>query len=135
MFYQSSGKAIRQFIHDKIMEIDGAVVLLAHSLGGIACAELLAEADKSLAEKVKLLVTVGSQTPYLYELDVLQSLRFEDISPDERLPSHFPAWLNVYDQHDLLSYIGKDNNYPQIVCQLLRREKYFLPWDCRHNGQ
>ena len=56
--------------------------------------------------QIELLITVGSQAPYLYEIDVLHSLRFEDIPVDERLPAHFPAWFNVYDQRDFLSYIG-----------------------------
>ncbi len=106
LFYQSSGKPIRQFICDKITSVQGPVVLLAHSLGGIASVELLAEADKSVCEKVKLLVTVGSQAPYFYELNALQTLPFQDIPVDQRLPAHFPDCLNIYDMRDFLSYIG-----------------------------
>jgi hypothetical protein len=50
---------------------------------------------------VKLLVTVGSQAPFLYEINALQSLPF-----GHALPSHFPRWLNIYDLRDFLSYKG-----------------------------
>jgi pimeloyl-ACP methyl ester carboxylesterase len=73
------------------------VVLLAHSLGGIACVDLLIEKK---VNKVTHLITVGSQSPFLYEIDSLGSLRYG--SP---LPDHFPRnWLNVYDRHDILAY-------------------------------
>lgn len=109
LFYQSKGKYIRQFIRDQIANSQEPVVLLSHSLGGIACVELLAELAKSeqtLCDKVKLLVTAGSQAPYLYEINALQVLPFQDINADERLPPNFPQWLNIYDMRDFLSYIG-----------------------------
>jgi hypothetical protein len=51
---------------------------------------------------VALLVTVGSQAPFFYEVDALSSLQF-----GEPLPPHFPRWLNIYDLSDILSYEGK----------------------------
>jgi hypothetical protein len=48
-----------------------------------------------------LLVTVGSQAPFLYEINALQSLAY-----GEALPAHFPKWLNFYDLRDFLSYKG-----------------------------
>ena len=51
--------------------------------------------------EVALLVTVGSQAPFLYEINALHSLRY-----GQPLPPHFPPWLNIYDLRDLLSYIG-----------------------------
>lgn len=47
------------------------------------------------------MVTVGSQAPFFYEIDALASLSY-----GEPLPSYFPAWLNIYDGRDFLSYIG-----------------------------
>ena len=80
-------------------EAEPPVVLLGHSLGGIACVDLLVEEP---LEKVKLLVTVGSQSPLFYEMDALQSLRY-----GQPLPDHFPKkWLNIFDRRDFLSYIG-----------------------------
>lgn len=93
------GARIRGEIRKQIEKISGDVVLLAHSLGGIACVDLLVE--KKPANVIGL-VTVGSQSPLLYEMDCLTSLRYSD-----PLPAHFPPWLNVYDPQDLLSYVGE----------------------------
>jgi hypothetical protein len=49
--------------------------------------------------QVKLLVTAGSQAPFLYEIGALCSLPF-----GKPLPPTFPAWVNFYDCNDLLSY-------------------------------
>jgi hypothetical protein len=99
MVYQAKGKKIRDYIRKQIELVETPVVLLAHSLGGIACVDLLIEED--LRDRVKLLITVGSQAPFLYEIDALPSLNF-----GEPLPEHFPQWLNIYDLRDFLSYIG-----------------------------
>ena len=74
------------------------VVLIAHSLGGIAAVDLLVSQP---LPSVRLLVTVGSQAPFLCEIGALWSLPHGD-----PLPDHFPPWLNIYDPRDLLSYIG-----------------------------
>ena len=50
---------------------------------------------------MRLLVTVGSQAPFLYEIGALWSL-----THDDPLPAHLPPWLNIYDTRDLLSYVG-----------------------------
>lgn len=103
VMYQSRGDEIRDFIRDKIeraLAIDPPVVLLAHSLGGIACVDLLAT-DKPAPPPVHALVTVGSQAPFLYEINALESLRY-----NEDLPTSFPKWLNIYDRRDLLSYVA-----------------------------
>jgi hypothetical protein len=104
LFYQARGQTIRDFIRQTIEASPPPRVLLAHSLGGIACVDLLVE--RELAE-VELLVTVGSQAPFLYEMDALVSLRI-----NERLPGHFPKrWLNIYDPRDFLSYQARDIFY------------------------
>ncbi|WNE96450.1 hypothetical protein PS467_14455 [Streptomyces luomodiensis] len=101
--YQVRGAGVRAAIRTAVDEAvaagDGPVVLLAHSLGGIACADLLAEPDPPAG--VELLVTVGSQAPFLYELDALTALRRGD-----PLPAAFPRWINVYDEQDLLGFVG-----------------------------
>ena len=74
------------------------VVILAHSLGGVACVELLASEPMP---QVEMLVTAGSQAPFFYELGALGSLRF-----GQPLPDHFPRWLNIYDRCDFLSFVG-----------------------------
>jgi hypothetical protein len=99
MVYQAKGKEIRAYIRRQIEQAEPPVVLLAHSLGGVACVDLLIEED--LGDRVKLLITVGSQAPFLYEINALTSLDF-----GEPLPEHVPKWLNIYDLKDFLSYIG-----------------------------
>jgi len=101
LVYQAKGKRIREFIRSQIEneQVESPIVLLAHSLGGIACVDLLIEQD--LRDKVQCLITVGSQAPFLYEIDALQALSYGD-----PLPDHFPRWLNIYDPRDFLSYIG-----------------------------
>ena len=97
VMYQARGARIRDYIAERIALCGDDVVVIAHSLGGIACVDLLVE--KALPQ-VKLLVTVGSQAPFLYEIDALSSLPF-----GQPLPAHFPPrWVNFYDCDDLLSY-------------------------------
>ena len=107
MVYQAKGKKIRDYIRSQIELVEPPVVLLAHSLGGIACVDLLIEED--LRDRVKLLITAGSQAPFLYEIDALQTLNF-----GESLPKHFPQWLNIYDLRDFLSYVG-EGVFPERV--------------------
>jgi hypothetical protein len=112
--YQVRGEEIRKFIADTVEAVeDDEVIVLAHSLGGVACVDLLISQS---VPKVKLLVTVGSQAPYLYEIDALWSLR-----PGMRLPGHFSCkWLNIYDRNDFLSYkcaavFGSDRVTDKVV--------------------
>ena len=111
LLYQSEarGRKIRDFIRATLVNAAPPVTVVAHSLGGIACFDLLA-GDSSIA--VDRLVTVGSQVPLLYELGALGSLQ-----PDDQPREGFPRWLNVYDPDDFLSYIAaglfdKVEDYP-----------------------
>ncbi|MBW4677903.1 MAG: alpha/beta hydrolase [Desmonostoc geniculatum HA4340-LM1] len=98
LLYQTRGEKIRAFIQEQIEQAEPPVVLIAHSLGGIACVDLLVQQQLS---QVQLLVTVGSQAPFLYEINALYSLEYGQL-----LPEHFPQWLNIYDLRDFLSYVG-----------------------------
>lgn len=106
LLYLTRGEKIREFIKQQIEEAEPPVVLIAHSLGGIACVDLLVQQQLS---QVELLVTVGSQAPFLYEINALHSLEYGQL-----LPEHFPEWLNIYDLRDFLSYVGK-NIFPDRV--------------------
>lgn len=104
LLYQVRGDAIRAEIAAAIRNSGDGVVVLAHSLGGIACVDLLVLEHHP---NVRALVTFGSQAPLLYELGALHSLPPEDPLPPshQRLPDTFPPeWINVYDRDDLLSY-------------------------------
>jgi len=107
VLYQTRGGGIRQFVADAIAATPGPVYLVAHSLGGVACVDLLVM--KRLAT-VRGLITVGSQSPLLYELDCLTSLR-----PPAGLPQGFPRWLNLFDPRDFLSYIAEPVFDPDVV--------------------
>ncbi|HEY9904683.1 MAG TPA: hypothetical protein V6D43_19985 [Candidatus Sericytochromatia bacterium] len=120
LLYQGRGDRIRAFIQEKIEQAEPPVVLLAHSLGGIACVDLLVK-EASLRKRVELLVTAGSQAPFLYEINALYSLEY-----GEPLPDHFPSWLNIYDLRDFLSYIGA-NVFPNQVQDVLVDSKQPFP--------
>jgi pimeloyl-ACP methyl ester carboxylesterase len=98
LLYQMGGERIRSFIHHTILQAEPPVTVVAHSLGGVACVDLLAREQVH----VDHLVTLGSQSSFLYELDIMSALRF-----GEALPDHFPPWLNVFDRNDFLSFIAE----------------------------
>ncbi len=99
MLYLARGQDIRDFIAREVAVVEGPVVCLAHSLGGIAAVDLLISRD---LPSVQLLITVGSQAPYLYELNALPALEF-----GQALPPSVPPWVNIYDRRDLLGYAGE----------------------------
>ncbi|WP_162688935.1 MULTISPECIES: hypothetical protein [unclassified Streptomyces] len=102
--YQARGADLRAFLGERITAGQGPTVLIGHSLGGVALVDLLALAA-ARGEPVPgaaLLVTVGSQAPFLHELGALAG-----IEPGASLPYAFPRWLNVYDRQDVLSYLAE----------------------------
>ena len=120
LLYQARGEEIRRSIADAALAADAAaradlkegesskLAIVAHSLGGIAAVDLLAsDRSKTPGQRtldcVDLLVTLGSQSPFLYEIGALWSKRYWD-----RLPEDFPPWLNIYDLSDFLSYVGRN---------------------------
>lgn len=98
--YQRDGAAIRSFVRETIAAAEPPVIVLAHSLGGVICFDLLCLED--LRTHVTGLITVGSQAPLLYEMNVLAGLAF-----GTPLPAQVPRWLNIYDQRDMLSFVGE----------------------------
>ncbi len=97
LMYLARGAVLRDFVADALAAVDDDVILVAHSLGGVVCVDLLVERT---FPNVSALVTVGSQVPYLYEVDALPSLPFPKL-----LPGRFPGrWVNVFDRRDLLSF-------------------------------
>lgn len=107
LLYQAHGSLVRDYIRKKIELSTPPVTIVAHSLGGIACFDLLALPE---APQVARLVTVGSQVPFLYEIGALFSLKPPvNLSAAGccQLPSSFPPWLNIFDRNDFLSYVGE----------------------------
>jgi hypothetical protein len=75
-----------------------AIKAYAPSLEMSLLLNLLAMADPPEVER---LVTVGSQSPYFYEIDALASVKRPNV-----LPAGFPPWLNIFDRNDFLSFVG-----------------------------
>jgi hypothetical protein len=101
LLYQARGAGIRAYIAKRIADAKDDVYLLAHSLGGVACFDLLAM-PKAPA-RVRGLITVGSQAPLFAEFGALVSLEPGVMN----LPPRFPKWLNILDENDFLSYLSK----------------------------
>lgn len=98
--YQARRLEIQRVIAERIGE--QPTVLLAHSLGGIICADLLLT-DEAIRARVPLLVTVGTQAGTFHEIGALGSLRAAGPEPSP-LPPGFPPWLNLYDRNDMLGF-------------------------------
>ncbi|MFE9093127.1 alpha/beta fold hydrolase [Streptomyces sp. NPDC007264] len=98
MLYLARGEPLRRRLRETVGELEPPVVVVGHSLGGIIALETLIGTP---LPQVELLITVGSQGPFLYESGALPAL----VHP-EPLPAHMPDWLNLYDPRDLLAYVG-----------------------------
>ncbi len=104
LLYQVHGHKIRDFIRTKLQAAQAPITLVAHSLGGIACFDLLMMPD---APKVDRFVTVGSQSAFFYEIGASESAqRPPRLTVAYELPVTFPRWLNIYDRSDFLSFIA-----------------------------
>ncbi|MFB4420357.1 hypothetical protein C5F59_004590 [Streptomyces sp. QL37] len=97
--YLARGEDMRRGLRDLVAGLAPPVVLLGHSLGGIVSLDTLISGP---LPGVELLITVGSQGPFLYETGALPSLAHPD-----PLPGHVPPWLNLYDRRDLLGYAAE----------------------------
>lgn len=103
--YQSRGEHIRQVISRAVSDANTPCILLGHSLGGIAVVDYVNTCCREGNDELKLLqgvITVGSQSPFFYEVDALASL--ENGQP---LPGEFPPWLNILDRSDFLSFLAR----------------------------
>ncbi|WP_129626815.1 hypothetical protein [Candidatus Oscillochloris fontis] len=98
--YQLRRQAIQQAIAAQIGTTP--TVLLAHSLGGIACIDLLLS-HPTIRRYVPLMITAGSQVGVMHEIGALGSLGVARAEPTH-LPTGFPPWLNFYDRSDMLGF-------------------------------
>jgi hypothetical protein len=106
-FYLAHGTAMRDYIEADIRKHGGSapVVVVGHSLGGIAAVDLLGDASVMGGDdplKVDLLVTVGSQAPLLFLMDSLSSYSPRYADKQFQVP-----WLNIYNREDLLSFCAE----------------------------
>ncbi|WP_030167929.1 MULTISPECIES: hypothetical protein [Actinomycetes] len=98
VWYLTRGAQLRSVIGRIAAQVDDDVILVGHSLGGIACLDLMLMTS---IPSVRTLVTVGSQGPLLYELDSLPGLQV-----GAEIPTTLPRWVNYYDRRDALSYLA-----------------------------
>lgn len=96
--YLARGEQVRADLRNVVAGLEGPVTIVGHSLGGIIALDTLVA---TALPQVRLLVTAGSQGPFLYESGSLPTLTHPD-----PLPPHVPDWLNLYDPRDLLGYLG-----------------------------
>lgn len=126
-FYLSNRDIIQGEIIDSI-EAAGAnrpVVVLAHSLGGIAAVDLLSKAD---APQTDLLVTVGSQAPLLYLMDALADLKPDGSDCRPKVP-----WLNIYNRDDLLAFCAQQV-FPDVPGIMDRAIDAKVPFPAAHSA-
>ena len=102
-------------------QIDGSLVLMGHSMGGVILYDVLSD-PKAMADleqrlgaplAVDLFVTVGSQVALFEELKLFQASddRYGEKGkpPFDRVPkpSTVKTWWNVYNRMDVLSFLTK----------------------------
>jgi len=97
--YLARGESIRRCIVETTTAAAPPVVVMAHSLGGIATVDALVATP---VPGVQMVVTVGSQTSFLYEIGALPSMEF-----GASLPDHMPRWVNILDYRDLLAFVAE----------------------------
>lgn len=98
LFYQRRGDVFRRYVASRLQGLERPVVAVGHSLGGIILVDLLSGPD---APPVDLLVTAGSQSPMLYAIDALGTIRW-----GQEKPRPFTPWLNIYNRQDFLSFVA-----------------------------
>src|SRR5208337_2508286 len=97
---QRRGRQILDLLATEIENIEGDVYVIGHSLGGIFLVDILSGPKRP--SNVKKLVTVGSQSPFFFACDALETLRL-----GQPLGSMFTPWLNIFDRSDFLSFCAE----------------------------
>jgi hypothetical protein len=138
IMYQCRGQKIRNFIRQQIEVVKRKnpkepIILLAHSLGGIACVDLFLE---PYPPQIDLLVTIGSQAPLFYEWNALVSMAY--VESGAFFPDSFPKhWLNIYDERDFLSYKAAEV-FPPDKVKKVKVEDFLAdngqPFPASHGG-
>lgn len=104
VFYLRRGAVARTAVLQALNTVDqnSPVILFGHSLGGVAAVDLVSSPEwQAGGPRVDLLVTAGSQSPWLYLLGGLTYL-----GPDGQGIVPVP-WLNFWDERDLLSFCAE----------------------------
>jgi hypothetical protein len=119
MMYLARAAALRQFIHNTVMEAcqqrpGEPLVIIAHSLGGVIAYDYAADPAFADRPPIDLLVTIGSQVALFAEYGLVQGATTPvELGPRTRRPIYkelylCDQWLNFYDPADFLSFpIGR----------------------------
>lgn len=94
---QRRGDAILDLLKTGIEAVNGEVVVIGHSLGGVHLVNLLSGPKRP--QNVTKLITVASQSAFFLACDGMESLRL-----GQGLRQTFTPWLNFYDRSDFLSF-------------------------------
>jgi hypothetical protein len=119
MTYLARAAALRQFIHNTVMEAcrqrpGEPLVIIAHSLGGVIAYDYAADPAFADRPPIDLLVTIGSQVALFAEYGLVQGATIPvELGPRTHRPIYkelylCDQWLNFYDPADFLSFpIGR----------------------------
>lgn len=104
LHYQAHGAVLRRYLAERVADVQGPVLLLAHSLGGIAAFEMLAERHdhdtrrlRAPLDRVVGLITVGSQIGYFAAVNALAT-------GPVSAPGFAVPWVNLWNPRDWLSF-------------------------------
>jgi hypothetical protein len=90
---------------DIAQSLEGPVVVIGHSLGGVICFDLFSHFRPDLV--IDLFISVGSQVSHFEEIKRFKSSDASIPSPQQRLaktPDNIKQWINVFDEVDIFSY-------------------------------
>jgi hypothetical protein len=118
LVYQGSGDTIRSTVLQVLCQSNEETVLIAHSLGSVACFELLVS---ETLPHIGRLITVGSPIGFLYEINCLRHFPFET-----KLPERFPRWLNIYDSRDYVSSLVQPF-FPEVARDAIVESRQDFP--------
>lgn len=110
--YQLYRARVHKFVAqqlDDIPKANGPLVVGGLSLGGIVAVDFLSDpTNADRRQRVKSLVTIGSQSPVLHAFRALPSLiSIDPVTDEPRIAGEpFTPWRNVYDPRDFLSFIA-----------------------------
>ena len=107
---KDSPGAVPQRVMDVLLQADKArtaedqaLIVVAHSMGGIVMADLVSQFQPSV--KIECLVTVGSQFPLFADLKMFPG--FDQSAFPLAKPAMVANWVNIFDPNDFLGFAAE----------------------------